>query len=243
VPHDLGAWFTVQQLPEGVPLTVAGYVRASAAISGGTYHSAVRAFSRIQHVRQAAAERRRAEPRRADRRVRTRASRLRRGPDGSGWAIPVPSIDPVVVGRSARAIARYGPDFCYGHYAHVKRLPVAVATAAGLGSVAVAARVPLGRDLLLRAVPVGAGPSAEKRARSWFRVRFVGEGGGKRVVTEVRGDDPGYEETAVMLGESALSLALDRLPALAGQLTTVQAMGDQLRERLQAAGIQFTVVG
>ena len=27
IPHDLGAYFTVQQLPEGVPLTVNGYVR------------------------------------------------------------------------------------------------------------------------------------------------------------------------------------------------------------------------
>ncbi|MEU1344935.1 hypothetical protein, partial [Streptomyces sp. NPDC005827] len=26
VPHDLGAYFTVQQLPEGVPLTVDGFV-------------------------------------------------------------------------------------------------------------------------------------------------------------------------------------------------------------------------
>ncbi len=28
IPHDLGAYFTVQQLPEGVPLAVNGYVRA-----------------------------------------------------------------------------------------------------------------------------------------------------------------------------------------------------------------------
>ena len=60
-------------------------------------------------------------------------------------------------------------------------------------------------------------------------MRFVGEGGGQRVVTEVRGGDPGYDETAVMLGESALCLALDELPELAGQVTTVQAMGDTLR--------------
>ncbi|HSC21733.1 MAG TPA: saccharopine dehydrogenase NADP-binding domain-containing protein, partial [Solirubrobacterales bacterium] len=29
IPHDLGAYFTVQQLPEGVPLTVNGYVKSN----------------------------------------------------------------------------------------------------------------------------------------------------------------------------------------------------------------------
>ena len=37
IPHDLGAYFTVQQLPEGVPLTVRGYVRAGGTPSGGTF--------------------------------------------------------------------------------------------------------------------------------------------------------------------------------------------------------------
>ena len=61
-------------------------------------------------------------------------------------------------------------------------------------------------------VKSGEGPAPERRGRSWFRVRFVGEGGGRRVVTEVAGGDPGYGETAKMLAESALSLAADDLP-------------------------------
>ena len=171
VPHDLGAWFTVQQLPEGVPLTVAGYVRAGADISAGTYHSAVRAFSRLRHSGNVAAERRRAEPRPSGRRVRALPDRLRRGPDGTGWALALPTIDPVVVRRSARALDRYGPDFRYGHYALVRRLPVAVGTVVGLGAIVAAAQLPVGRDLLLRARSAGDGPSAERRAGSWFRVQ------------------------------------------------------------------------
>ncbi len=31
----------------------------------------------------------------------------------------------------------------------------------------------------------GEGPSEAEREQSWFKVTFVGEGGGKRVVTEV----------------------------------------------------------
>lgn len=59
--------------------------------------------------------------------------------------------------------------------------------------------------------------------------------------TEVAGGDPGYGETAKMLAESALCLAHDALPEVAGQLTTAVAMGDALIARLQKAGITFRV--
>ena len=55
--------------------------------------------------------------------------------------------------------------------------------------------------------------------------------------------DPGYAATAVMLGESALALALDgdRLPDRAGSLTPATALGDVLVERLRAAGHTYEV--
>lgn len=89
----------------------------------------------------------------------------------------------------------------------------------------------------------GEGPSAVKRARSWFTVTFVGEGGGRRVVTRVSGGDPGYDETAKMLGESALCLAFDDLPATCGQVTPAAAMGVALIDRLRRAGMAFEVLG
>ena len=46
-----------------------------------------------------------------------------------------------------------------------------------------------------------------------------------------------------MLAESALCLALDDNPPTSGQVTTAQAMGDNLVARLQKAGIVFEVVG
>jgi short subunit dehydrogenase-like uncharacterized protein len=61
------------------------------------------------------------------------------------------------------------------------------------------------------------------------------------VFTEVAGGDPGYDETAKMFAESALSLAFDDLPETAGQVTTAVAMGDALIERLQRAEITFRV--
>src|SRR4051812_5718364 len=38
IPHDLGAQFTVEQLPEGAALKVRGYVRAQGRVSRGPFH-------------------------------------------------------------------------------------------------------------------------------------------------------------------------------------------------------------
>ncbi|MFF0019052.1 saccharopine dehydrogenase family protein [Streptomyces sp. NPDC004082] len=241
VPHDLGAYFTVRQLPEGVPLTVDGFVRVQGMFSGGTFASALNQFARGRHVLAAARDRRRHEPRLVGRRAYAPPSAPRFAKEVGAWALPLPTIDPQVVQRSARALERYGPDFRYRHYAAVEHLPVALGGVAAVSALFAAAQVPPARRWLSGRVRPGEGPGEEKRARSWFSVRFVGEGGGRRVYTEVSGGDPGYGETAKILAEGALSLAFDELPATAGQVTTVQAMGDALTERLRRAGIVFRV--
>ena len=242
IPHDLGAYFTVLQLPEGVPLRVSGYLRASGAPSGGTFHSAITAFSHGRQTMAAARRRKAAEPRPTDRSARSVAGRPHHDSVTSGWAVPLPTVDPQIVARSARAVPRYGPDFEYSHYASIERLAVAVGGAAGVGALFAAAQVPPLRKVLLNRIKPGDGPSASKRAKSWFTVTFVGTGGGRRVVTRVSGGDPGYDETAKMLAESALCLAFDDLPKVSGQLTPVAAMGDALLERLQKAGIGFEII-
>jgi short subunit dehydrogenase-like uncharacterized protein len=243
VPHDLGALFTVQQLPAEVPLQVRGLVRSNATFSGGTFASALTALSRTRQARAAHAERRRVEPRPEGRRVRGVAGPPHFDPVVGFWLVPLPTIDPVVVRRSAAALDAYGPDFTYGHYAAVKRLPVLVGAAAAAGALGVSAQVPPLRRFLASRMPAGQGPSEQRRARSSFSVRFVGEGGGRRVLTEVRGGDPGYTETSKMLAESALCLAFDDNPPTAGQVTTATAMGERLTQRLVRAGLVFRVLG
>jgi short subunit dehydrogenase-like uncharacterized protein len=240
IPHDLGAYFTVQQLPEGVPVTVNGYVRATATFSGGTFHSAVTGASRVRQNLEAAKARRKADPRPADRRIRTPLGRP--GRERGSWVVPLPTIDPQIVGRSAAALPRYGPEFTYRHFAVVKHLATIAAAGAGLAAIGVLAQLPPARKWLLDRRKPGDGPSAERRAKSWFTVRFVGHGGGQRVVTEVAGGDPGYTETAKMLAQSAFCLAFDDLPATSGQVTTAVAMGNALIDRLRAADIVFQVV-
>ncbi len=242
IPHDLGAYFTVQQLPEGVPLHVEGFVRVRGAASGGTLHSAVGIFGDPAGMLRAERERRRLEDRPAGRRVRISRSPVPKARVGDGWTLPLPTIDPQIVTRSAAALDRYGPDFSYGHYVAVKHLPSAAALAAGFGAVTALAALPPTRRLLLRLGSPGEGPSRERRERNWFSVKFAGEGGGRRVVTEVAGGDPGYTETAKMLAESALCLAHDDLPETSGQVTTAAAMGDALIGRLVKAGLTFRVL-
>ncbi|MGW1509504.1 saccharopine dehydrogenase family protein [Streptomyces sp. NPDC002394] len=241
VPHDLGVYFTVQQLPEDVPLRVDGFVRAGAAFSGGTFASALTAFGRGREILRAAHERRLHEPRLVGRRARAPLGGPRFSRETGTWALPLPTLDPQVVARSAAALERYGPDFRYRHYASVRTLPMALGGAAAVGAGVTAAQLPPVRSWLMDRYSAGQGPSPERRARSWFSVRFVGEGGGRRVFTEVSGGDPGYDETARMLAESALCLAFDPLPKTSGQVTTAVAMGDALTERLRAAGIRFRV--
>ncbi|MEU5339843.1 saccharopine dehydrogenase NADP-binding domain-containing protein [Streptomyces sp. NPDC020766] len=241
VPHDLGAYFTVRQLPEGVPLTVDGFVRAGGMFSGGTFASALNQMSRGRQLLAAARDRKRHEPRLVGRRAHTPSSAPRYAKEVGAWALPLPTIDAQIVRRSARALERYGPDFRYRHYAAVETLPFALGGVAGAGAVVAAAQVPPVRRWLSDRLKPGDGPSEEKRAESWFSVRFVGEGGGRRVFTEVSGGDPGYGDTAKMLAESALCLAFDELPSTSGQVTTAVAMGDSLIERLRAAGISFRV--
>ncbi|MFF3640918.1 saccharopine dehydrogenase family protein [Streptomyces sp. NPDC002564] len=241
VPHDLGAYFTVRQLPEGVPLRVDGFVRVGARFSGGTFASALNQFARGPQMLAAAKDRRHHEPRLVDRKAYAPPGAPRYAGEVGAWALPLPTIDPQVVQRSARALERYGPDFRYRHYAAVKRLPVVLGGTLAVGGLAAVAQLPPARRWLSDRLKPGDGPSEARRAASWFSVRFVGEGGGKRVFTEVSGGDPGYDETARMLGESALCLALDDLPPTAGQVTTATAMGDALTERLRATGISFRV--
>ncbi|MFE6688491.1 saccharopine dehydrogenase family protein [Streptomyces sp. NPDC057743] len=242
VPYDLGVHYTVGLLPKGVRLRIDGFVRTNATFSGGTLASALTAVGRPAAMARVARARRRSEAPPAGRSVRAPFGPPVRSRETRTWGVPLPTLDPRVVARSAAALDDYGPDFRYRHYAGVRRLPTAVAGVVGAGALSALAQVPPARRWLSGRLQPGEGPGPERRARSWFAVRFVASGGGARLITEVAGGDPGYDETAKMLAEGALSLAFDELPDTAGQVTTAVAMGDALTRRLQDAQIMFRVV-
>jgi saccharopine dehydrogenase (NAD+, L-glutamate forming) len=242
IPHDLGVLYTLQQFQVRGPVRVRGVVRASATFSGGTFHSAMTAFARARQTKTVTQERRRVEPRPEGRTSRATAGKPHKDSLLGYWLLPLPTIDPLVVARSGAALASYGPEFRYSHYAGTKTLRYAAGGAIGATAMFLTAQVPPLRRLALDRVKQGEGPDERRRAKSWFSVDFVAEGDGRSLHTRVSGGDPGYDETAKMLAEAALCLIFDDNPAAAGQVTTAQAMGDALLARLQAAGLRFEVV-
>ena len=88
--------------------------------------------------------------------------RPHRDPVNGGWAVPLPTIDPQVVARSARAVPRYGPDFTYSHYASIPHLLTAVGGVAGVGGLVLAAQIPPARRVLMSRLAPGDGPSEEQ---------------------------------------------------------------------------------
>jgi saccharopine dehydrogenase (NAD+, L-glutamate forming) len=254
IPYDLGALFTVSQLPDDVPIALRGFGAASGSISGGTFHSAVGQMGRIKESGRVGRQRRSVERNAEDgrlaegRNVRGIPGRPHNEPLVKGWVVPVPTIDPQHVLRSARLNPAYGPDFSYSHFIVTKKLATTVALGFGVAGVVMLAQLKATRSLLLRLKAPGSGPNAERRAKSLFRVRLVADYGSgsprERLITEVRGGDPGYGETAKMLAESALALAFDdNLPQVGGgEWTPAIALGQPLIDRLVRAGIEFQVV-
>jgi saccharopine dehydrogenase (NAD+, L-glutamate forming) len=255
IPADVGARFTALALPEDEPIEIAAYVESGGehpdwrgswhSISGGTWHSAIALLAPRELSRARASAARIAAGAPPGRSVGLLPERVRRAPEEvGGWAVPMPTIDREVVLRSAAGDASYGPRFRYGHNVRIGSLAGVAGAGAGVAALFAQAQLPATRRLLLSLKQPGEGPSPEERARNRFCVSFVGTAPGARVVAQVRGGDPGYGDTAKMVGEAALCLAEDRerLPDRAGVLTPVLAMGDALLPRLRAAGIAVETV-
>ncbi|TKD05037.1 saccharopine dehydrogenase family protein [Polyangium fumosum] len=243
IPHDLGALYTVQKLPKGEPITLEGFVRTTGSFSGGTWQSLLNEMGGVGFAAGNARPWAK-DPLPDGRIVEELRPRVRKEPELGGWACPMPSIDPQIVLRSARALDVYGPDFRYGHNLVFSSPLVLAGVTLGMGTIVGLSQIGPARKLLSRLRPSGEGPSAEKRARSWFEVTFRGRSSSRRVLTRVSGGDPGYGETSKMIAESALCLAFDRdrLAPHVGVVTPAAGMGEVLIERLQAAGIRFEVL-
>jgi short subunit dehydrogenase-like uncharacterized protein len=144
----------------------------------------------------------------------------------------------------------YGRAFRYREVMGFGTSPLApvLATGMSIGLAAGMAGMAFGptRAVLDRLLPApGQGPGEEARRNGHFRIEVVSRTttGARYTTTFAAKGDPGYAATAVMQGESALCLALDRdrLPQAAGVLTPATAMGAVLAERLRAQGFEISV--
>lgn len=126
----------------------------------------------------------------------------------------------------------------------------AYATLARLGAVLGLMGTPALGKVADRVVPApGEGPDEQQRAAGWFSLdcRATTTSGRRYRSTVAAKGDPGYSATAVMLGQSALALALQRdecpLPPgrEGGVLTPATALGEVLADRLVAHGFTCEV--
>ncbi|AKU94446.1 hypothetical protein AKJ09_01110 [Labilithrix luteola] len=264
IPFDLGVFMLWERaLTEGRNLAWAkGFAtKVKGGMSGGTIASMVALMDEASHDR---AVRRLLgnpyaldpDPNRPRNGVRDQHG-VRFDRDLHAWTAPfvMSAINTRVVRRSA-VLLGYGAGFRYDESMSFpsgpKGLAMATAMTAGLAGIMVAASNGTTRGLLSKKVlpKPGEGPTKEQRERGSFEVRVLGETTAKdgapalRLASKVAGNaDPGYTETAKMLGESALCLLEDtaQLPKRSGVLTPASAMGSLLVSRLQRAGLTLTV--
>jgi short subunit dehydrogenase-like uncharacterized protein len=167
------------------------------------------------------------------------------------WIAPfiMASVNTRVVRRSNALLgSAYGKQFRYAEVTGMKKgvrgLLRSASFTAGLGLFMGSLLYGPTRKLVEARLPKpGEGPDEKTRKAGFLRVRVFGEsesGARKTMLIEGKGD-PGYQLTAVLLGEAALCLARDeaKLPKVSGVLTPATAMGRPLIDRLVAAGMTF----
>ncbi len=127
--------------------------------------------------------------------------------------------------RRSHSLLDYGPEFRYREVSRYPDPARALGMTTALGALAGGLAFPPTRKVLDKLLPdPGEGPSEHARETGHFKMQIHGGG---HVATVAAKGDPGYAATAVMMGESALSLALDgeALPRRAGVLTPATALG------------------
>jgi short subunit dehydrogenase-like uncharacterized protein len=266
IPSDIGvhALYGQAQAEGAGELTDTTLVVTSmrGGISGGTIDSMrhqLDAVTKDRNLRRLAADPYSLSPCRAD--------EPDLGPQQDLVALRGPDVDPSLRGSLApfvmapyntRVVRRsnalrgwaYGRRFRYREVMSVGTSPlspvIAAATKITLGALVAAIALPPTRFVIDRILPKpGEGPSERTRRAGHFTVDlFATTTTGARYTARVKADsDPGYAATALMIGEAALALALDRtgLPAFeGGVLTPATGIGDALVRRLRAAGMEIS---
>lgn len=256
IPSDLGVWLlneTVRQAGERLAEAQLRVLYAKGAVSGGT---AASLLGVLEQARDPKVLRILRDPYslcpsngNASHVDTNDPLSVNKDPALHRWSGPfvMASINSRIVRRSNALLSYpYGETFRYSEVTDtgsgLKGFLGAAALTAGLGVFASLGITGPGRRVLRWLLPApGEGPSKTQREAGSFRMGIYGlTTHDQRYWVLVEGQqDPGYGETAKMLGESALCLAQDPLSSEGGLLTPASAMGSALLERLQRAGMTF----
>jgi len=151
----------------------------------------------------------------------------------------------------------YGPEFTYNEFGSSKSIFFAVGSLLVYFLFFLFVAIPITRKIVKKLITQpGDGPNEKQREKSYFISTFVAKSApipsssssssssqSVKVVAVVSGGDPGYAETAKMVSEAGLTLALQRhsLPRRGGVLTPASAFGNVLVDNLKNAGIRFAI--
>ncbi|CCH80445.1 Trans-acting enoyl reductase [Nostocoides japonicum T1-X7] len=262
VPSDLGVLVLAERIAadgEGTLGTTTLSVRSlRGGFSGGTVDSMRRqaiatgsdpAARRIVADPYALSPDRAAEPTADDDADRARRFMPVRQDRRGHWTAPfvMAAYNTRIVRRSnALSGYAYGRDFRYDEVTDcgpgIAEAAQATAMASALAGLAAGMSFAPTRALLDRFLPApGEGPDVERGGRFVLDIETTTSTDARYRARVAADKDPGYGGTAVMLGESALALALDDLPAAAGVLTPATGIGPGLADRLRAQGFTIEV--
>lgn len=236
IPADIGVWLTARVLPVERPKSIRTYVRTNATFSGGTWTTVILSLFQGNKNEKWLD---------AGPKIKNRPRlplRLHFSQDVGKWAIPMPVIDPLIVKRSVRNLPdQYGTSIAYAQFFTTPSLFSAIRIIVPITLMALGVKCGPIRNWLFRRFKPGTGPDASRRAQSYFEVRVIGEADEFKKETILAGGDPGYNETAKMLSQTAFTLLgqLRENRSLAGFCTPVEALGMELVTRLQTEGIRI----
>lgn len=241
VPYDLACLLLRETVgPVDEPVVARGYLEGNGGPSGGTLVSAGESLAQMKFLGESPVLRYSAVSDGPPAKLHRRPKHL-----GGGYALPFPTIDPLVVGRSAELLPETYGRFRYEHYGAMGGLLVTLLFGWLMLCVFLLVKFGPTRRLLSKMLPPGDGPPKEKREASHFRLRVVDTARPDGPWVEVAGHDPGYGGTARVLVALALALADPEYqsPRPAGVLTPATAFGTEILPALGRAGYAFSVHG
>ncbi|MVF14357.1 saccharopine dehydrogenase [Ketobacter sp. MCCC 1A13808] len=230
IPSDMGVYYLQQQALQksGVPVAhIKMRVKSlKGGMSGGTVASLIDVFKRAskdENIQRELNDPYSLCPKNHGFTVRQhRVKNAEFDEDFNSWIAPfvMASINESVVHRSnALSDNGYGKGFSYNEAMltgqGINGRVRAIAVVAGIGGLFVSAAIKPLRGLMKRVwLPKsGEGPSRKERKEGRFDLRFWGQSEtGEVIKIKVTGDrDPGYGTTSKMLGQAAISLAVDHV--------------------------------